>query len=122
MQARCEPSGTVVRANAAPLGHALAQQRVHVVVSVHETVKDAADRHNTLERFGGRARRSDASRNAASRNVLELFKHLCNVCFDELQLRRQHVSNGGGCSHSTKRTHSVRFRRIPSDSVGRGYF
>ena len=43
----------MVRANSSPLRDAIPQQRVNVVVALHEASKDAPDRNDALERFGG---------------------------------------------------------------------
>lgn len=76
----------MVRANAPPVRHLVAEQRVDAVVALHEPLKHAADRDDAFEllrRVPGFCKLGHA----------EVLKHLRDIGFEKFEFRQEHVAD-----------------------------
>ncbi len=76
----------MVRTDAPPLRHSVAEQRVDAVVALHEPLKHATDRDDPLELLG----RVSGFRKLGHAKVL---KHLRDIGFDKFEFRHEHVAD-----------------------------
>jgi hypothetical protein len=86
VESRRQPRSAVVRTDAPPVRHLIAEQCVDAVVPLHEPLKNATDRDDPLELLG----RVSGFRKLGHAEVL---KHLRDIGFDKFEFRQKHVAD-----------------------------